>query len=406
MGKCDKHCRESSAHLLPRRRGTVFRFAPELSIGSAIVSGQTPSLPHTNEGQIPWLDICRASAIGMVLLSHGRFFLRGLYPWTDELRLGGFFGVELFFVLSGFLIGGILIRSSERQPGAEWLRVFYARRWLRTLPNYYLFLVINILLLWLAVRPGEWTDIWRFAILAQNLVSSPPLFFPEAWSLAIEEVFYLIYPGLFLMLARCTGWMPSRAIMWSAVAVIAASLIARMLVADSAPSWDDDIRKVVFLRLDGLMIGVLLAWLYSDRSRFLTGRREIAAAVALLFLTVAYFLVTPEPALNASYFSKTIYFTLVSVGCAGFIMLGLNRTFSPWVTACASFLARVSYAAYLTNIPVAVLLLKIFTPDTLLNSLVLWASFIIGSLWVAYLCHCFVERRFFRLRDRYFPAVA
>lgn len=342
----------------------------------------------------------------MVLLSHSRFFLRGLYPWTDELRLGGFFGVELFFVLSGFLIGGILIRSSDGQCGAEWLRVFYTRRWLRTLPNYYLFLALNILLLWWAVRPGQWAEVWRFAIFAQNLISSPPLFFPEAWSLAVEEVFYLIYPALFLALARCTGMAPSRAIMLSAVGVIAASLIARMLVADSAPSWDDDIRKIVFLRMDGLMIGVLLAWLYSDQGRFLMAKREIAAAVALLILTVAYFLLTPESALNASYFSKTIYLTLVSVGCAGFIMLGLNGMFSPWITICASFLAKVSYAAYLTNIPVAVLLLKIFTPDTVLSSLLLWTSFMIGSLWAAYLCHRFVERRFFRIRDRYFPAVA
>ena len=104
-----------------------------------------------NVSRNPWLDLCRALAILLVLLSHGRVFLRDALPWAEVLRFGGFMGVELFFVLSGFLIGGILLRVS-RQPGTAWLRVFYVRRWLRTLPNYYLFLLLTVVVMVVSIR--------------------------------------------------------------------------------------------------------------------------------------------------------------------------------------------------------------------------------------------------------------
>ena len=141
-----------------------------------------------------WLDLCRALAILLVMLSHGRVFLRSAMPWAEYFRFGGFLGVELFFVLSGFLIGGILIRLS-RQGGTHWLGGFYARRWFRTLPNYYLFVLINILLVWWGTRPGELDEVWKYLVFIQNLFGPHPLFFPEAWSLAVEEVFYLFIPG-------------------------------------------------------------------------------------------------------------------------------------------------------------------------------------------------------------------
>lgn len=352
----------------------------------------------------PWLDLCRALAILLVLLSHGRVFVRGVLPWTDALRFGGFLGVELFFVLSGFLIGGILIRLARQ--GGHWLGGFYARRWLRTLPNYYLFLALNILLVWLAIRPGNVGDAWRYALFIQNLASAPPLFFQEAWSLAVEEVFYLLFPALFLTVARLLGQPAARAILPTALAVIVASLVARLLVADTIQSWDDDLRKVVFLRFDTLMFGVLLAWLH-DRGHPLLRRRALVAAAVLLFVACAvYFARRPDAALNASFFAKTAFLSLASLGCAGVVVAGLAWSPPRPLAAVGGFLARVSYSAYLTNLPVAMLLAH-YLPccdNGLAGSLAMWLAFMALSLGSAHLLYRWYERYFNRLRDRLFPA--
>lgn len=351
----------------------------------------------------PWLDLCRALAILLVLLSHGRVFLRDALPWTEVLRFGGFMGVELFFVLSGFLIGGILLRVS-RQPGNAWLRVFYARRWLRTLPNYYLFLLLNLLLGWLAVRPGDPADAWRYALFVQNLFTPPPVFFQEAWSLAVEEVFYLLFPAFFLLVARLCGCTRERAILYAALAVIVACLAARFAVAATVISWEEQVRKVVFLRFDTLMFGVLLAWLHArDERRF--GAPAIAAALALFVACTAYFAAHTDRELNASLFAKTVFMSLASIGCAGLVIAGLRRRLPTWLAAGSGLVARISYAAYLTNIPVAMTLVKLVPCCNigLVGAVALWLMFMMLTLGSAYLVHRGFEQPINRRRDRLFP---
>ena len=88
------------------------------------------------------LDLLRAIAIGLVLLCHiTPFFVFPLAPgWFAEVSALASLGVDLFFVLSGFLIGGILLRDLDRGASFRSLVAFWSRRWWRTLPNYYLFL--------------------------------------------------------------------------------------------------------------------------------------------------------------------------------------------------------------------------------------------------------------------------
>jgi peptidoglycan/LPS O-acetylase OafA/YrhL len=350
-----------------------------------------------------WLDLCRALAIVLVLLSHGRVFLRDAFPWTEVLRFGGFMGVELFFVLSGYLIGGILIRSSE-QSGSQWLRTFYARRWMRTLPNYYLFLLLNLLLVYLSVRTGDPADAWRYAFFVQNLFSPPPIFFQEAWSLAVEEVFYLLFPPLFMWVARLKRCSNERAIMYAAVGVIVACLLARMVVATSVISWEEEVRKVVFLRFDTLMYGVLLAWLHASHARMIRPP-VIGLAVLLFVMCNVYFAGSTDSELNASIFAKTLFMSLASIGCAGLVIAGLRWSLPGWLAAGGGFVARVSYAAYLTNIPVAMLIVKL-TPCCnigLSGAMALWLMFMTVSLGTAYLLYRSFEQPINQLRNRWFP---
>jgi peptidoglycan/LPS O-acetylase OafA/YrhL len=351
-----------------------------------------------------WLDLCRALAIMLVLLSHGRVFLRAAVPWTEYFRFGGFFGVELFFVLSGFLIGGILIRLA-RQGGTHWLRGFYARRWFRTLPNYYLFVMVNVMLVVWGVRPGALNELWKYLVFVQNLFGPHPLFFPEAWSLAVEEVFYLVFPALFLLLGRVTGWSHGRSILLVAIAVVVFSLLARVLAASSVDLWDEGIRKVVFLRFDALMVGVLLAWVYDQRGHWLRVP-GVAWGMVLVFVgTAVFFGATPDAVLNESFFAKTIYLNLVPLGCAGVLLIGIEREFPGRVSRVGRFVARISYSAYLVNIPVATTLVYLFgCCEGPVASFAMWLAFMTLTLAISHVVYECYEKRFNALRDRHFPA--
>lgn len=136
------------------------------------------------------LDVFRAVAIILVVHGHGRFMLKGTplqnFPW---IKL--FDGVELFFVLSGFLIGTILIKLAEKNNfklGVNDVTAFWKRRWFRTLPNYYLVLFVNVLFVKYSITDGDLQQYnLNFLFFLQNFKTPLVGFFWESWSLPIEE---------------------------------------------------------------------------------------------------------------------------------------------------------------------------------------------------------------------------
>src|SRR5271165_1120765 len=144
---------------------------------------------------MPELDTIRGLAILGVLLYHGLYWARDLNPYPPWQRhiltvmAAGQFGVNLFFVLSGFLITGILLDSRNRP---DYYRRFYFRRALRILPAYYLTLFLLILF-------GLTSRGFLLTSLAYSSNLSPllgiALSYPVLWSLAVEEHFYLLWPA-------------------------------------------------------------------------------------------------------------------------------------------------------------------------------------------------------------------
>ena len=139
------------------------------------------------------LDLLRAIAILLVLFVHSKHFLpKNIAHFLNKYILID--GVGLFFVLSGFLIGGIFIKDFEKDISFKSLLNFWKRRWYRTLPNY--FLILSSLLL-LSIPEIDFAN-FKYFIFLQNLYSPISPFFTESWSLSIEEWFYLTAPLLII----------------------------------------------------------------------------------------------------------------------------------------------------------------------------------------------------------------
>ncbi|MGX1110557.1 acyltransferase family protein [Bradyrhizobium elkanii] len=219
------------------------------------------------------LDAIRGVAIGLVLIRH--LFVE-IYP--DSLLAKLFVlsacGVDLFFVLSGFLIGGILMDNRDKQ---NYFEIFYVRRALRILPLYAL-LVIPICNL-----VGE--PLLPFLTFTQNFlwadgrVGNPLTVI--TWSLAVEEQFYLVLPAI-------VRFWPTGRLLHLIVALICAAPIARIVLnhayGDTAPAY-----FLLPARMDGLFLGVLAAFLIRmpRSNRWLNEhRRELYAGALLLALPV------------------------------------------------------------------------------------------------------------------------
>ena len=209
------------------------------------------------------LDFLRAFAIFSVLLSHSSFLLNE--QWQKWIGWFVFDGVSMFFVLSGFLIGGILIKTLEKHGSSmPVLLNFWSRRWIRTLPNYFLILFVLIFAAWAYGFPIGISEIVRFATFTQNLNSPHPQFYPEAWSLSVEEWFYLLSPIAAFGLSKIMR--VQRAMLVTVLGVIAAVTYFRYtkhlnLELTSFEMWDVNFRKQVLTRLDAIMYGVLGAYL-------------------------------------------------------------------------------------------------------------------------------------------------
>lgn len=314
-------------------------------------------LPDAREGEPQQLsrnyglDVLRATAILLVMSCHALFFVIALVPETALVKqisyFCGFWGVELFFILSGFLIGRI-IRERVESATASWLLPFWIRRWCRTLPCYLLFLLLN--LLWYRYQNATLPESWAYyLIFAQNLAWPHPAFFPESWSLAVEEYFYLLFPLTIVALTRVRV-RPTTAYLAAGAILFLGPTLLRLVEAarDPALSWDGGIRKVVIFRLDALMYGIYLSW-FIDRiwrgrwQKPLFGLGLACLAISLL----GYFALD----FDRSYFLKTVEFSITSLGFMLIVprLLELKLAERTPIGCALRKTALWSYSLYLSN---------------------------------------------------------
>ena len=309
-------------------------------------------LNESYANRILGLDIMRSIAILLVVYEHGYFLIKALVSFRFY---GGWLldGVSIFFVLSGFLIGGIFIKAIE-QPGfnGKELFHFWIRRWFRTLPNYFL-----ILCLLLALNIWLWESlpntVWKYFLFVQNIHDRHPNFFPEAWSLSVEEWFYLFVP--FCISTSCLLLKTDKKktiLFWIAVIIVACTAVrfyrAYTYVYADVISFDLYLKKQVITRLDSIMFGFLGAYLKFYHSNNWSIKRNIRFIIGCLLLCL--------PAVNYYIFNENAifnnYFTLSIVAIGSLLLLPklstlgwqnniLNRYFT--------YTSKISYSMYLVH---------------------------------------------------------
>lgn len=227
------------------------------------------------------LDAVRATSLLMILVVHCFLFLGPYYKLTPYMYFG-VLAVELFFALSGFLIGTILLKVSEKGFTRPVLVNFWARRWMRTLPAY--FTVVAIIML------VDGRFYWSFLFFLQNYVHPQLAEFPVSWTISLEEWFYLSFPIMLFVCHRlfASRWPANRIYLFTTLLYIAGPPLSRAILLTNGfdGNWDLVMRKSIFIRFDTIGYGLLLAWLYRHHEALVMHARSRQLALfGMLSLT-------------------------------------------------------------------------------------------------------------------------
>jgi peptidoglycan/LPS O-acetylase OafA/YrhL len=373
--------------------------------------------------RLPALDGIRGLAILFVALFH---FTALVAPesdrWADEAFLrvtsAGWAGVDLFFVLSGFLITGILLNAKD--AARHYFRNFYARRTLRIFPAYYGFLFLLALVLPI-VQPMEdaMTEavrdrlVWYATYLTNVNVGGDPIlrgdFFltSHLWSLAAEEQFYLVWPAVVFAFGR-------RSLMLICVVVIVVALALRIGL-DAADVGRYVAHRITPARMDTLAVGALIALAVRER-RDLDLVRAAAwpvaavagAALLAIFFSRERFSPFDAWVQTAGYTSLALVFGAVVLG--GFASMPGTALHAGLSVQPLRFLGKYSYALYLVHWPAASLLARRtdffdFVPMVAGSGLLREATFVAAagtlSIAIAWLSWQVWESQWLKLKERF-----
>ena len=381
-----------------------------------------------NNKRIIGLDVLRSIAIILVMMHSGSMFL----PLAKLPLIGnivgkllaiiipvGYLGVELFFVLSGYLIGSILIKlfSDNKKPIFKEIKQFWIRRWLRTLPNYYFVLLINYVVFVFILNSYPFN--WKYLFFIQNFISVQPSFFRESWSLAVEEWSYFLLPIIMFVCFVLFKKSSSKfLILLSICLIILLSFCVKFAFLftnfHQFIPFDEQLRKVVLFRLDAIMYGFLMAWWMHYFSSFFLKHKIIFLLLGLFFLVILvwYFYINGNFELD----NQTSNFIIVFINRMFWIpLVGVSFSFMiPFFATLISFnnnilntvfmfISKISYSLYLIHFPVyALIFFKKLPFLNIQQSLYNIMSYFTVCFVIAYLLYRFWELPFLKWRDNKF----
>ncbi|WP_160139953.1 acyltransferase family protein [Chryseobacterium sp. c4a] len=355
------------------------------------------------------LDHLRSLAIVLVLLFHYRAFKHP--EWIEIMGKFGWTGVDLFFVLSGFLISGQLFKEMK-YTGTISLKTFYIKRFFRIIPTYFFTLFLYFTVPFFREREAL-PPFWKFITFTQNygLNVIDQGTFSHAWSLCIEEQFYLFLP-LFLLLI-----MPSKLFKYLAalmVLFIMFSIIMRLVLWNTSivgmetnslefwRTWYMTIYYPTHTRLDCLGVGVLISHCMQYSSLFKKGVHQNGNGlflVGVILLGITFWICNEQASEMASVWGFTL--VAVSYGCILMSAVSASSFLAKWKSYITTELAALSYAIYLSHKGIIHIIQTLFERFDLESSdAICMIICLVSCLISALLYRFFIEKPFAAMKDR------
>jgi len=336
------------------------------------------------------LDVLRSIAILSVLLLHSTEAVLEMPASWVSIFAYGWIGVDLFFVLSGFLIGLQVFSGPEEGSRNEKLKVFWIKRWFRTFPLYYALLFVYVV-----IKPAlgfsfnDWNP--SFFFFLQNYFE--PKDFVQTWSLCIEEQFYVIFP----ILAFSLGLQKKNRLIWLLPLLI--SITARWWLWDQG--YLDGIGKKhsAFLvdfrthtHLDGISVGVFLASTFSVWRNFSKFQKIFLGISSSTLVGLTIDSISPSMLEKDAVYAYTFF----AVGFGGILVSTLSLNIPDFLYRPSLKIAEWSYGAYLWNNLFMRLMHKISIPLPWALKVGLFIFLSLGSAWITFLV---IEKPFLKLRN-------
>lgn len=344
------------------------------------------------------LDIVRFFAVFLVLLRHADVGL--LNSSTLELlKYGGWVGVDLFFVLSGFLISSLLFKEYKKTKEIN-LRRFLIGRAFKIYPSFWLLILFYGFFLFLVKRPPSFSQIAHEILLVQNYL---PGFLGFTWSLAVEEHFYLGLALLFAVLRKLRKSRMFDSIPLVFLVISVACLVLRIYYIGSAQVFSIfPYSYFSHLRIDSLFFGVFLSYFYHFRSL----QQHIKGIPSLVFLVFGIILLAPAFVVSP-YTDRWLFtwgFVLLYLG-SGAIILGaitLERS-KNMILVFLGEMGMASYSIYLWHLWFKELGLGLLQKLIHTHSpVLLFSVYLFGSFFAGWLMNRCFEKPMLQIRERLF----
>jgi peptidoglycan/LPS O-acetylase OafA/YrhL len=350
------------------------------------------------------LDVMRAVAITCVIIAHSTplFFAewsntRDIFKWFVNL---GEMGVNIFFALSGYLIGAILLRTMVRFDDFAVVKRFLVRRWLRTLPAAY----VSAVVVWFIAAPKNVFDFIKSILFVGSFnpwhLSTENTFW---WSLSTEELFYLLFPLLLFLWIKKFPRVQAFAI--TLILFAGFAMLCRVVLEWTLPiAIIDNIQYVSYACLDAMVWGMLMQWVRQSRPQWFVRLSHFGFAPgAVVFAAGAALLLDPLRWVTVTWFGSNI---LIVVGAVLMIPALESIKTLGWrvLDRVVSWIALISYSLYLYQCMMSSFLFNHYGYATSWGMVATSLGLYVGMTFLASAVSYYgVEAPVLRWRDRQFP---